>query len=187
MGYVWAAEAGAKAGGSGFWQLAMVLLGIGLLGLFGRWRKNRARPLPSAKELRERDQDPNRYRDAADKAIVEMLEMSRTLNAQVDTKIRLLNRLVKEAEEKTAALEKLLGLTGQALEKNLEGNMAALKTEGEATTSASSRQRAELAKTFVSDLQERIFLLHNHGKTVAEIAKATNLSTTEVKFTIENM
>lgn len=186
MGLLWAAEAGSKSDGTGFWQLAMVLLGIGILGLFGRWRKGRARPMVAAKEMRERDQDPNRYRDAADKAIVEMLEMSRTLNAQVDTKIRLLNKLVKDAEDKTAALEKLLGLAGRTLENGIESAEAPPAT-AEPAPSASSRTRAEPAKSFVSDLQERIFLLHNQGKTVAEIAKATNLSTTEVKFTIENM
>lgn len=186
MDVLQAAEAGAKNGGSGYWQLALVLLAIGMLSLLARWRKAKAPPpAPSARELRERDHDPDRYRSAADKAIVEMLEMSRTLNAQVDTKIRMLNRLVKDAEEKSARLERLLARAGVAIEDGKPPEREA-PPSGEPAPSASGRLAKAQSGAFVSDLQERIFMLHDEGKTVAEIAKATNLSTTEVRFAIDS-
>jgi hypothetical protein len=176
MDVVWAAETAGDGGGSGYWQLAMVLLAIGLLTAFGRWRKSRA---PNAgfakvKELRDRDREPHRHRDAADQAIVEMLEMSRTLNAQIDTKIRILNRLVKDAEDKTAALRKLLSETGACMEKS-------------EPRPENAHPRAANDNGYQSDLHERIHRLREQGKTTVEIAKATNLSTTEVNFVLSRI
>ena len=188
MDAAWAAEtaAGTSQGGGGYWQLALVLAGIGFLGLFARWRKARAPATPSAREMRDRDDDPNRYRDAADRAIVELLETSRVLNAQVDTKIRVLNRLVKEAEENTARLEALLA---EARELQEGGLRPGPKPERAAAPSGESSPvaAAEPERKFMSDLHERIHRLRGEGKGVAEIAKATNLSTTEVEFIIKTL
>lgn len=182
MGWAWAAEAATDGGGSGYWQLIMVVAAIGFLGLFARWRKMRAPAVPSTRELRERDHEPNKYRDAADRAIVELLETSRSLNAQVDTKIRVLNRLVKEAEENIARLEKLLG-------------EAKAVHDGEGAKESPAVRKPEKvdapppepeAPRFLSDLHERIYVLRRDGKSVAEIAKATNLSTTEVEFIVKS-
>ncbi len=188
MDVVWAAETAASETGSGYWQLAMVLLGIGLLTIFGRWRKARApQHIPTAKEFRERDREAHRYRDAADNAIVEMLEMSRTLNAQIDTKIRVLNRLVKDAEDKTAALQKMLTQAGFALDNGVPEQNVSCETAKQAGKSISGRSNRSDTGAFMSELHERIHLLHNQGKTAAEIAKATNLSTTEVRFVIDKL
>lgn len=177
MDMVVAAEAAGNAAsdGGGYWQLALVLAAIGFLGLFARWRKARTPPPVTAKEFRERDHEPNKYRDHADRAIVELLETSRTINAQVDTKIRLLNRLVKDAEEQSARLEKLLGLAG-----GVDAPAAP------ATAAESGRRVAAPADgpVFQSELHERIFMLKKEGRALAEIAKATNLSTTEVRFAL---
>lgn len=208
MDWAGAAEAtGGGGGASGYWQLALILAAIGLLGLFSRWRKSRLPPLPAAKELREREQDPDRYRNAADKAIVEILETSRSLNAQVDTKIRALNRLVKDAEDVAERLEKLLAEARSAAEGTTPAN--ALRSDGSGTshrltsTSASTRMSTAMSTTGAAasaampavgppgsprtELQERIRLLRKDGKSLTEIAKATNLSTTEVKFAIASM
>lgn len=177
MECLWAAETAAESGGGGYWQLAMILAGIGFLGLFARWRRARRSPVVNTRELRSRDQEPNRYRDTADRAIVELLETSRALNAQVDTKIRMLNRLVKDAEDCCARLEKLLAIAA-------DDGAAESRREPPPTDPAPVK---ETGPEFVSELHERIHRLRLEGKSVAEIAKATNLSTTEVVFAIESM
>lgn len=193
MDWATAAErATATDGGSGYWQLALVLGAIGFLGLFARWRKLRTPIPPTVTELRERDEDPNRYRDAADRAIVELLETSRSLNAQVDTKIRMLNRLVKEADEQCARLE---GLLARARSTSLEDETVQFIPEEEPLrpeprissrlSVAESGGGGEPGQRFLSDLHERIYHLRQAGKTVPEIAKATNLSTTEVEFIVQ--
>ncbi len=187
MGLVWAAEAAAGAGdGGGYWQLALVLAAIGFLGLFARWRKARQPAVHTAREFRDRDDDPNRYRDAADKAIVELLETSRVLNAQVDTKIRVLNRLVREAEENCARLESLLARAAGELERPARaaaGRDGAAEASREAAPPPAEDAPPEGPK-FLSELHERVHRLKTEGGTVAEIAKATNLSTSEVEFII---
>lgn len=184
MNLAMAAEQAASRGGSGYWQLALILAAIGFLGLFARWRKMRAPAIPTAKELRERDDSPNRYRDAADRAIVELLETSRSLNAQVDTKIRMLNRLVKEAEENCTRLENLLA-RAQKIPLDGETRLFAAETKvhvPEPVQQEKPRKPETQKPKFLSDLHERIFRLQQAGKTVQEIARATNLSTTEVEF-----
>lgn len=184
MDFLWAADGTTSEGGSGFWLLVMVMMGIGFLGFFGRWMKRRRPALPKASELREREREPNRYRDVADAAIVELLETSRSLNAQVDNKIRLLNRLVKEAEASCQRLEKLLADAGRLEEQGLPAQPAvpeqAASVEDTVLCPAPGR-------TFLSELHERIYHLREEGRTESEIAKATNLSTTEVRFALESL
>jgi hypothetical protein len=184
---VFAAEAAVAAGaesGGGYWQLALIIAGIGILGLFARWRKARMPVVQTARQIRERDTDPGRYRDAADKALVELLETSRELNAQVDTKIRVLNRLVKDAETAAARLELLLA-EGRAF-----GGADAPPPPAplpEASADETIALPAEPKKRFMSDLHERIYRLKKEGHDSAEIAKATNLSTTEVEFIVKTL
>ncbi len=190
MDVVWAgevAEASSRDTG-GYWQLALILAAIGLLGLISRWRKANAPVVETAKEIRSRDTNPNRYRDAADRAIVELLETSRTLNAEVDTKIRVLNRLVREAEEQSARLEHLVALAEKR--ETVPGAVAAdhedtvfIPPEAAAAPSRPEAQ-SEGKPAFMSDLHERVYMLHRDGKNTQEIAKATNLSTTEVGFIV---
>ncbi|MCL2000621.1 MAG: hypothetical protein FWG74_04230 [Planctomycetes bacterium] len=185
MDWLRAAEAVGSGGGSdasgGYWQLVMILAGIGFLGLFARWRKLRTPPQPSSKTFRERELDPNRYRDAADRAIVELLETSRSLNAQVDTKIRVLNTLIKEAEILIAELKKLLAeARGEIAEPT--GKKA---DSGRRSPASSWRtQRSPGGRT---ELQEQLLLLRKEGKSMTEIARATSLSITEVEFALQNM
>lgn len=187
MDLVMAAEAADAAKDTGgYWQLALILAAIGFLGLFARWRKSRMPVVTTVRELRERDEDPNRYRDTADRAIVELLETSRVLNAQVDTKIRVLNRLVKEAEENCSRLERLLAEARGELErptsKRISSRGAAPAPERAEPTEA--EEEATTEPRFLSELHERIYRLKVEGKNVAEIAKTTNLSTTEVEFIV---
>lgn len=189
MNWATAAEQAATHGESGYWQLALILAAIGFLGLFARWRKLRTPPPSTAKELRERDDDPNRYRDAADRAIVELLETSRSLNAQVDVKIRMLNRLVKEAGENCTRLEQLIAqarsvpLEAQTRKFSPRETIAIPDPEPKRdVASVEVKDTGNGDPKFVSDLHERIHRLQQAGKSISEIARATNLSTTEVEF-----
>ncbi len=188
MDFTWAAETAgtAAADGGGYWHLALILAAIGFLGLFARWRRARMPVIPTARELRERDAEPNRYRDAADKAIVELLETSRVLNAQVDTKIRVLNRLVKDAEEQCARLETLLAEARGTASAAPAGSGGAAEGGGSGSDAgAGAEGRADAAgPKFLSELHERVHRLSVEGMGIAEIAKATNLSTTEVEFMV---
>lgn len=178
-----AAEAAKDTGG--YWQLALILGAIGFLGLFARWRKSRMPVVNTARELRERDEDPNRYRDTADRAIVELLETSRVLNAQVDTKIRVLNRLVKEAEENCSRLEKLLAEARGELERPAAKRISSRGEAPAPEAAAAAEDEDTVAEPrFLSELHERIYRLKVEGRSVAEIAKTTNLSTTEVEFIV---
>lgn len=190
MEWVCAAEAATGGQSGGYWQLALMLAAIGFLGLFARWRKARQPPVETAREIRRRDTDPNRYRDTADRAIVELLETSRTLSAQVDTKIRLLNRLVKDSGEQCERLEKLIA---EARAVDAPAKPASTRSAPANATPFDGDAPAEGEETvllppepkFLSELHERIFRLRREGRSVAEIAKSTNLSTTEVEFIVQ--
>jgi hypothetical protein len=178
-----AGTAAAEQSSGGHWQLALIVAAIGFLGLFARWRKSRMPVVHTAREIRERDTDPGRYRDAADKALVELLETSRALNAQVDTKIRVLNRLVKDAESCAARLESMLA-DARAV-RELPSAASAPAPVPESAAEPPPPQPDE--RKFMSDLHERIHRLRAEGRDSAEIAKATNLSTTEVEFIVKTL
>ncbi len=187
MGFAFAAEAAQNSGGDGYWQLAMMVAAIGLLGLFARYRRARAAANPpvNAKEMRERAADPDRYRSASDQALAALLETASQLTAEVNTKARVLNSLIKQAEEKSARLEELLNRAEQAVAVGLpEGAVSIPSSEGGA---AGSGRFTAAEPVFPSGLHERISLLAAEGKTVAEIAKATNLSIIEVRFALQSM
>lgn len=192
MDFAMAAEAAQSSGGDGYWQLAMMVAAIGLLGLFARYRRARlaANPPPNAKEIRERAADPDRYRSASDQALAALLETASQLTAEVNTKARVLNSLIKQAEEKSARLEELLERAENAV-ANGHPEAVASGAPGAApeNAAAGSGRLATVAteQAFPSGLHERISLLAAEGKTVAEIAKATNLSIIEVRFALKSM
>ncbi|MDR3078245.1 MAG: hypothetical protein LBV15_05745 [Planctomycetota bacterium] len=185
MDYLGAGEAAADSVSGGYWQLAMILAAIGLLGLYSRWRRARTPPPVTLAQLRKIDEDPDRYRAPADKAIVELLETSRSLNAQVDTKIRVLNRLVKEAEEQAGRLEKLLAESRGAAPAPVGGSAASGAEPPGGRIGV--RPEAGAGRSRLTELQERIRRLHSEGRSLAEIARATALSTTEVGFALDNL
>lgn len=184
MDFVRAAEAAVESGGGsdGYWRLGLILAAIAMLGLYGRWRKARQPPLVEAKELRERDKNPNRYREPADRALVELVEAGREINAQVDTKVRFLNRLIKDADNRIARLEKLIadadGRGAGDAGSRPKTDPAAEKVPETGGPSASRR--------FRSGLQARIVELRDEGKSVSDIARATGLSTLEIQLAIDH-
>ena len=184
MDVVWAAEATVENANysDSLWRLGMVLAAIALLAMYARFRKARQRPLPPpAKELREIAADRGRYHDPADRALVELVEAGREINAQVDTKVRFLNRLVKDADDRIARLESLLAAV-DGLNRGGEGDPGPGSRIGEipdaGLSSASRRYR--------SGLQARIVSLKNEGRNISEIASATGLSIVEIQLALEH-
>ena len=197
MGAIWAAESVAASGdGSGWWRVGLILGAIVMLTLYGRWRRARQPPSPTAKELRDRDNDPNRYRDTADRALVELLEASREITAQLDTKIRFVNRLVREADARSDRLESQLAEAKAAidgLEKrrgaagvSVPGAGGERPETGSAAQKPSEPDKTSASKRFRSALQARIVALRDEGKDVSGIAKATGLSILEIQLALEH-
>ncbi|MCC8180285.1 MAG: hypothetical protein LIP23_05160 [Planctomycetes bacterium] len=189
MDVLFAAEAARSSGSDGYWHLAMILAAIGLLGVFARLRRRNRGPVMTAKEYREMDKHPDRYRNAADKAMVEMLETASQLTAEVNTKCRVLNRLVKDAETQADRLEKLIA--------EARGVDAAAPAAAEAIARdiATEVRQPDVEKPPAqpqpagggSQILSRVGILRDQGKSVAEIAKATNLSTIEVTFALQSL
>ncbi len=180
MNWVWAAEkaSDSAAGSDGYWRLAMILAAIGFLGLLARWRRSKQKPPIPARELRERDQDPNKYRSASDRAMTELLEAGREITAQVDIKVRFLNRLIKDADSRIAKLEELVKQADSCAE-----------TCGETSVPMPERRQPEIGRSsgrYLSAVQERIVAMHDQGKSLSEIAKATGMSTTEINLALEH-
>ncbi|MDR1612071.1 MAG: hypothetical protein LBT97_04725 [Planctomycetota bacterium] len=190
MGVILAAEPVAEAAAAGgYWRLALVLAGIGVLGLIARRRKARQPPPLDVKEFRARDREPDRYRDASDQALVELIETGREINAGVDNKIRMLNRLVKDAGQLVARLEALMRDAERRIAR-LEA-LTAAENGGIAPPAPRPAGNAEAAEAgdgrrFRSNLQARVVALRDEGKTAAEITAATGLSTIEIQLALEH-
>ena len=143
--------------------------------------------------MRERVGDAEqeaRARPTADRALSDLLETSREINAQIDTKIRILNKLVKDADREARRLERLQGRTaGAADEQETETAGAAGTTEPAAVspedTTGDPEERARPSGANESRrrwraMRERIEHLQGEGRAPAEIARLTRLSLQEV-------
>lgn len=183
MDWAWGAEQAVADSGQqdGFWRLAVILGAIGVMALLARWRQRRNKDLPPRKAVdqRERFEREERMRNAADQALVELVETGREISAQVDVKIRMLNRLVKDAERLSERLEKLLFDASQKLSEQAQREEPAPET-----TRKSSRVDAGLTER--SAKATRIVELHGQGKSIPQIARETGLSQVEVRMVIRH-
>ncbi len=81
-------------------------------------------------------------RDGADQILVELAEMSREINAQVDTKIRVLNKLIRDAEKVVKRYEELQG--NAARPKAKPETVKAVQAPKNKAVSADSKDKAEI-------------------------------------------
>ncbi|MFW5856441.1 MAG: hypothetical protein ACOCX4_01070 [Planctomycetota bacterium] len=92
-------------------DLVLVLLGIGIaIAVPYIIRRNRRSTTPPTEPVRnqwERQKSASRGRAEADRILVELVETSREISARMDTKIRILNTLIRDAERCIARLETL--------------------------------------------------------------------------------
>lgn len=183
------------AGGLGMAQLALLILVVlvavasPILVRIARRRKEKELASPAE----ERDA-ARRVRLAADKAMVELLEAGREITAQVDTKIRVLNKLVKDARDQADRLERLTGVSTTPGESDASGGASPAETDagersvpavsagndngkgGSASATRSARRRTRI--------QERISSLHRQGCDAAQIARITHLSVAEINLAL---
>lgn len=142
--------------------------------------------------------DFDRLRQASDKALVDLLETGREISAQIDTKIRILNKLVKDAEVQAARLEKLLKVSvtvssAGTVAKVAENVVAARPPAAEperivepapaapsAPAPAPSGPTLRPSGRWAADMPRRIAALAAAGRTREEIALAVGLSIQEV-------
>ncbi len=102
-------EAGTEGSGFGWSQIlafgAVILIMAFMPKIIKRIR--RERNALTMQEIKSMHNRPN-VRSKADEILVELAEMSREINAQVDTKIRVLNKLLRDAEKAIKRYEELV-------------------------------------------------------------------------------
>ncbi|MCR4317614.1 MAG: hypothetical protein NUW37_14840 [Planctomycetes bacterium] len=107
-------ESSQDAGGSNqgwLTNIAIILLGIFMVVLFGRLRKT-ASKINSGSGLRQLDpEEIRRLKDTLDKSLVEAEEHFRTYSGVLSTKTALLEELIAQADTRIKALEKQSGET----------------------------------------------------------------------------
>ena len=108
---------------------------------------------------------------AADEALVQLLETGRQIQAQIDTKIRVLNKLIKDADTQADRLQSLI----EAVEDE--------PAPPEESTTVTEPKRTKSGR-WVSDIHARIEALKDQGRSPAEIARATRLSVQEVNLVL---
>ena len=160
MDLAWAADAaGGSDGGGSTWSLVWIALGVVMIVFITRRQTRLADQRAAARNApRPIADDGENARRAVDQALVNLADMSREISAQIDTKIRLLNRLVKDADDCIRRLEALLN-------------------HGERPAEAASP----------TGLHARVRELRDVGKTPAEIARATGLSLLEVNVALRQL
>ncbi len=157
---------------------------------------------------RDPDEWPShqRIRRTADKALVELVETGREISAQIDTRIRILNKLVREADEAASRLERLQGSrSGESLPEQAEstparnGDTDARKAvsppetadaptaepagtvpEGGAGPESAQGPTAGGRSVSRSALHDRVAALAAEGRSAEDIARDLRLSTSEV-------
>ncbi|MHC4871058.1 MAG: hypothetical protein ACYTFY_04365 [Planctomycetota bacterium] len=101
----------AAAGSSGMFYLAVavvvIIMAIIVPYLLKRSRQSTKAGFVPVREQWQKRENASRMRDSADRILVELVETSREISARMDTKIRILNTLVKDAERCITRLEDL--------------------------------------------------------------------------------
>jgi len=161
----------AESGSSGDWLLALTIA-LALFFVFRLW--SRRRPVPS--EPAGEADAAMRIRQAADKALIELAEVGREVSGRIDTKVRILNRLTKEAEAQIKRLEQLLQAAGREVPPAGE--------EAKSSSASVPRAAGDDIHSAARKLHERVLQLSREGKTPAEIARLTRLAIQEIDLVL---
>jgi hypothetical protein len=113
----------------------------------------------------------DRARDELERLLTEIQDLSREHIAKLDTKIRLLNQLLIESDQKKKELEALLGRAGGAGPVKLEASPRKSAPEG---SSAPNRPP--------NPLHDQVYHLSDEGKELLDICSATGLEKGEVEL-----
>ena len=153
---------GSFPGGPLLWVLVF-LVGVAVVVLM---LKRHARRSAIFDDPRRQTSAEEELRHSMDRLLIELQEASREINATIDTKTAVLNKLIADADRRIETLK--------ALEKNAPPSAAAGPAEPPLTEEA--RRRAALERD--------ILRLAGEGKTELEIARLTGLPRGEVELVL---
>jgi hypothetical protein len=126
------------------------------------------RSAPRAGGLMSSSPDRSRrdLQESMEKLLLELEQLSREINSQVDTRLRALNLLIREADEKIAQMRRLQGLPEDG------------GPDGQALPSPRPEPHPEVT----SERYARVYHLAERGLSVVEIAHELDMLTGEVEL-----
>lgn len=140
---------------------------------------------------RQQMDDEMAIRRTADQALVDLVETGREISAQIDTKIRILNTLTKDADRQCRRLEKLLGIAdNSADEVFITSNLTPDKKNHNAAANDNSptamvrKPSSRTSSRRHSDLHTRVAALHDAGHSPDEVARLARISRAEVDIVL---
>jgi len=173
--WTWLADEGSTGGGLGQVLLIIAVVGgVSLLALVMTRRRFARRSAGAPARRREagdpsgvsRDGGQRRLQQSMQALLLELEDLSREINSQVDTRLRALNLLVQEADEKIKELRRLQGLP-----------------EGEGPVPRRMPPpRQEPHPEVTSERYARVYSLAEKGYSVVEIATEMEMMTGEVEL-----
>jgi len=125
-------------------------------------RRPAARFSPSAADVGRRG-----LQESMEKLLLELEELSREINSQVDTRLRALNLLIQEADQKIKELRRLQGLSDD---------------QGPSVPEGMPPPREEPHPEVTSERYAKVYHLAERGLSVVEIARELDMLTGEVEL-----
>ncbi|GHS92785.1 hypothetical protein FACS1894139_16120 [Planctomycetales bacterium] len=186
------------AAATGFdWRFGLVCFGVVMmLVILPRLtRRNfNARRQREKKIQREMDNSLEVKR-GADRIMLDLAEASREINAQIDTKIRMLNRLIREAEEVSQKLERAMSepaplapvapLAPPTVNPEPVGQDYAQRIIKEFAAAAVPPPVNHKSDSVRMSARRRVATLHRDGAEASEIARRLQISLAEVNLIID--
>jgi len=148
--------------------VAMVTAGTMMMVRRRRRRMAQQPPPPSPRELLEQDRQQRGMRSDLERLMVEIEQLAKRFGSQLDAKSIQLERLLQEADQRIAKLERLQGSTAAMSWGSQPVAHSAATGQGESGVSAEGASR-----TSASDdpLPRRVHRLAEQGMTPEQIAK----------------
>ncbi len=146
LGFIFSDESSGSSSGFG-WSEAMAFgVVILVMAIMPRIiRKIRSERAALVKQETKAIKNGPNIRSQADKILVELVETSREINAQSDTKIRVLNKLVRDADKAIKRLEDLVERE-EALTSQNNGKVVSFREAPETSVVDSAEIRVEQAQ-----------------------------------------
>lgn len=166
--------ADSEGGGQNAMVVLLLVVGVSLMVLVLTRRRIAQRQSGSASSRRAdtgrsfvgRDASRRQLEKSMQELLIELEELSREINSQVDTRLRALNLLVQEADEKIRELRRLQGLDA----------------EGGGPERHLPPPKREPHPEETSERYARVYALAERGHSVVEIAREMEMMTGEVEL-----
>lgn len=167
------APAGALSGGGFNWQMLLLFAGlIVVMIVLARMRKRAAGPPAGAAEGRRPPARPGEglAREAVERLALDLEETARSVSALLDTKIHVLDKMLRDADARIARLE---ALSGQAAPE-------ATPPPSEPEDALEAPPRSAADETLAH--HARVYGLADQGLGIAQIAEETGCQRGEVEL-----